>query len=97
MVGGQGTVSKLRKKQRLKMHYGKLTLRDVAGMLRSFDYVAGSWERLHPDRSAAAWAAQARAAFLDGYAYGRTGRVDPHADERAEPHLLAPRVDGDQR
>ncbi len=55
-----------------------LALRDVAGMLRSFDYVAGSWERLHPDRSAAAWAAQARAAFLDGYAYG--AGHDPRAD-----------------
>ena len=55
-----------------------LALRDVAGMLRSFDYVAGSWERLHPDRSAAPWAERARAAFLDGYAHG-SGH-DPRAD-----------------
>jgi len=55
-----------------------LALRDVAGMLRSFDYVAGSWERLHPDQSAAPWAEQARAAFLDGYALGTDH--DPRAD-----------------
>ena len=55
-----------------------LALRDVAGMLRSFDYVAGSWERLHPDRSAAPWAEQARAAFLDGYTLGADH--DPRAD-----------------
>lgn len=45
-----------------------LALRDVAGMLRSFDYVAGSIRLDHPDRVAATqWAADARAAFLDGY------------------------------
>jgi len=55
-----------------------LALRDVAGMLRSLDYVAGSWERLHPDLSAAPWAEQARAAFLDGYALGADH--DPRAD-----------------
>ena len=27
----------------------------------------------------------------------RARGVDPHADERAQPHLVAPRVDGDQR
>lgn len=44
-------------------------LRDVAGMLRSFDYVAGSVQRSHPDaaESVTAWAAAARAAFLVGY------------------------------
>ena len=47
-----------------------LALRDIAGMLRSFDYVAGSWEQLHPGRSAAAWAERSRSAFLDGYAQG---------------------------
>jgi predicted trehalose synthase len=57
-----------------------LTLRDVAGMLRSFDYAAGSWEQAHPGSSAAAWAEAARAAFLDGYAE-RSGR-DPR-DDRA--------------
>jgi len=44
-----------------------LALRDVAGMLRSFDYVAGSWEKEHPDRRAVQWAARARTAFLEGY------------------------------
>ena len=55
-----------------------LALRDVAGMLRSFDYVAGSWEQTHPGRSAASWAAGARAAFLDGYT-SSAGR-DPRQD-----------------
>jgi len=55
-----------------------LALRDVAGMLRSFDYVAGSWEREHPGRSAAPWACRARTAFLEGYA-GSAGR-DPRED-----------------
>ena len=55
-----------------------LALRDVAGMLRSFDYVAGSWEQAHPGRSAARWASRARAAFLAGYTAG-SGR-DPRED-----------------
>jgi len=55
-----------------------LALRDVAGMLRSFDYVAGSWEQEHPGRSAASWAIQARTAFLEGYTDG-AGR-DPRQD-----------------
>ena len=55
-----------------------LALRDVAGMLRSFDYAAGSWEQAHPGQSAAWWASSAREAFLDGYAEG-TGH-DPRAD-----------------
>jgi predicted trehalose synthase len=56
-----------------------LALRDVAGMLRSFDYAAGSWEQTHPGRSAASWADRARAAFLEGYAQ-ESGR-DPREDE----------------
>jgi predicted trehalose synthase len=53
-------------------------LRDVAGMLRSFDYAAGSWEQSHPGRSAREWAARAQRAFLDGYAT-ESGR-DPRGD-----------------
>ena len=52
-----------------------LALRDVAGMLRSFDYVAGSIGLDHPDRSpelVRAWAGEAQRAFLSGYA-GRSG------------------------
>ncbi|MBU4465110.1 MAG: phosphotransferase [Actinobacteria bacterium] len=48
-----------------------LALRDVAGMLRSFDYVVGSIRLDQPDRSpqsVRAWAATARDAFVDGYA-----------------------------
>ena len=55
-----------------------LALRDVAGMLQSFDYVEGSWEQTHPGRSAAPWANRARTAFLQGYA-GSAGR-DPRED-----------------
>ena len=55
-----------------------LALRDVAGMLRSFDYAAGSWEQTHPGRSAREWADRARIAFLEGYAK-ESGR-DPRED-----------------
>lgn len=42
-------------------------VRDVAGMLRSFDYVGGTRE--HADgRSARGWVTSAQQAFLDGYA-----------------------------
>lgn len=46
-----------------------LPVRDVAGMLRSFDYVAGATGIVHPERAAEAraWAASARQAFIDGY------------------------------
>ncbi|MET0163010.1 MAG: hypothetical protein ABW204_10175 [Microbacteriaceae bacterium] len=44
-----------------------LALRDIAGMLRSFDYVAGSLAHQDPPVDAAAWAVAAREAFLDGY------------------------------
>jgi predicted trehalose synthase len=45
-----------------------LALRDVAGMLRSFDYVAGTLALEGGDAAAAlAWATAARTAFLDGY------------------------------
>ncbi|MGR0319380.1 maltokinase N-terminal cap-like domain-containing protein [Agromyces sp. ZXT2-3] len=46
-----------------------LPVRDVAGMLRSFDYVAGATGLARPEQAAdaRAWAASARQAFLDGY------------------------------
>ena len=46
-----------------------LTARDVAGMLRSFDYAAGSVHLADALLDATAWAADSRAAFLDGYAF----------------------------
>ncbi|MEA9985011.1 maltokinase N-terminal cap-like domain-containing protein [Subtercola sp. RTI3] len=66
-----------------------LALRDIAGMLRSFDYVAGSYgqslavasaESAQNDAvtAAAQWALDARAAFLDGY-IARSG-FDLHAN-----------------
>ncbi len=55
-----------------------LAVRDIAGMLRSFDYAAGSWERSHPGSSARDWAEAAQDAFLDGYA-AAAGR-DPRED-----------------
>jgi predicted trehalose synthase len=62
-----------------------LPLRDVAGMLRSFDYVAGAV--LHngstaAERDATEWARSARIAFLAGYS-----ETNPIA-ERAGPGLL---------
>ena len=53
-------------------------LRDIAGMLRSFDYVAGSLERSVPPVDAREWAHRARAAFVDGYV--ATSGVDVRAD-----------------
>jgi maltokinase len=55
-----------------------VAVRDVAGMLRSFDYAAGAWEQSHPGRSARDWAQTAQRAFLDGYA-AASGR-DPRDD-----------------
>lgn len=43
-------------------------LRDVAGMLRSFDYVAGA-VGAESGTDASAWAADARTAYLQGYAH----------------------------
>jgi maltokinase len=55
-------------------------LRDVAGMLRSFDYAARQQLVGHPDAGplapiAQAWAQQCQAAFRAGYAAG--GGIDP--------------------
>ena len=55
-----------------------LAVRDIAGMLRSFDYAAGSWEQSHPGQSARPWVDAAQQAFLDGYA-AQCGR-DPRED-----------------
>ncbi|MFV0462611.1 MAG: maltokinase N-terminal cap-like domain-containing protein [Nostocoides sp.] len=43
-------------------------LRDVAGMLRSFDYAGGAHEQAEPNTSARAWVSACQRAFLDGYA-----------------------------
>ncbi len=67
-----------------------LALRDVAGMLRSFDYVAGSLRLDDPDRSADAvrtWARHARGAFVEGYA-ASSGGLD-----RRHPLLAALELD----
>ena len=53
-----------------------VTLRDVAGMLRSFSYVGGSLARAHPGgltTDVAGWVSACRQAFLDGYA-ARSGQ-----------------------
>src|SRR5690606_9146492 len=67
-----------------------LALRDVAGMLRSFDYAArhatvGLADDDPAARAAAAWAVEARTAFLTGYADGggRAGHGDQAALLRA--------------
>ncbi len=44
-----------------------IPLRDVAGMLRSFDYVAGACAGGCPDLSATDWALACRRAFVGGY------------------------------
>ncbi|MDO5662635.1 MAG: phosphotransferase [Brachybacterium sp.] len=59
-------------------------IRDVAGMLRSLDYVAGA-VRLEHDSDAGAWAASAREAFMDGYV--RAAGIDP--EDSAFRMLLA--------
>ncbi len=43
-------------------------LRDVAGMMRSFDYAGGSHEQARPGASARAWVNACQDAFLQGYA-----------------------------
>jgi maltokinase len=57
-----------------------LPLRDVAGMLRSFDYVAGTIALEGGDADAArAWADAARAAFLAGYEAELGTSIAPYA------------------
>jgi maltokinase len=62
-----------------------LTARDVAGMLRSFDYAAGSVALADSPVDATAWAAACRAAFLDGYA---SVAGEPDADGQALTQAL---------
>ena len=59
-----------------------LPVRDVAGMLRSFDYVAGSTAIAEPGRASAAvqWADAARRAFLDGYVAASGVDLSPYRD-----------------
>ncbi len=57
-------------------------VRDVAGMLRSFDYAGGTWEQAH-GASARGWVTSATTSFLDGYA-ARAGE-----DPREHRALLA--------
>lgn len=56
-------------------------LRDVAGILRSLDYVAGTLERADPPIDAREWCTTAQTAFLDGYA-------DVGPDPRTDTDLL---------
>jgi predicted trehalose synthase len=58
-----------------------LALRDVAGMLRSFDYVAGTIAQEGGDEVAArAWADAARSAFLAGYEAELGSSLAPYAE-----------------
>ncbi|WP_220033631.1 phosphotransferase [Curtobacterium sp. MCSS17_011] len=56
-----------------------VTLRDVAGMLRSFDYVAGALAHDAEPVDAASWAAEARARFLAGYQQGTGADLAAHS------------------
>ncbi|WP_251151859.1 phosphotransferase [Cellulosimicrobium sp. Marseille-Q4280] len=53
-----------------------LALRDVAGIVRSFDYAAAVGRATNPG-----WAVQARSAFLDAYARADTAGVDRETSE----------------
>ncbi|NQX03898.1 phosphotransferase [Rathayibacter sp. VKM Ac-2856] len=55
-----------------------IALRDVAGMLRSFDYAAGAHEQASPGSSRAAWALASRRAFLEGYTEEAGDAVTAH-------------------
>ncbi|QRO88010.1 1,4-alpha-glucan branching protein GlgB [Kytococcus sedentarius] len=71
-----------------------LPLRDVAGMLRSFDYVAGSLaheesEGTDHEATLAAWVQGVRAAFLEGYR-------SVAGDRGTEPRLLLEALEVDK-
>ncbi|ROP57815.1 MULTISPECIES: maltokinase N-terminal cap-like domain-containing protein [unclassified Rathayibacter] len=55
-----------------------IALRDVAGMLRSFDYAAGAHEQASPGDSRATWALASRRAFLEGYTEEAGDAVTAH-------------------
>lgn len=58
-----------------------LAIRDIAGLLRSFDYIADSIALEHPESSldaVQAWAQAARLAFLAGYADAAGIELDAH-------------------
>ena len=57
-----------------------VTLRDVAGMLRSFDYVAGALAQDDEPVDAGEWARSARSAFLDGYQRGTGTELRAHRE-----------------
>lgn len=59
-------------------------LRDVAGMLRSFDYAAG-----FAGETTESWAADCRAAYLDGYAEALEGSGSQAGDVASFAPLLA--------
>ena len=59
-----------------------LAVRDVAGMLRSFDYAGGSWEQAHQGQDARGWVDSAQRAFLEGYA-SRSGTRPPRGRRAA--------------
>ncbi|WP_323368705.1 maltokinase N-terminal cap-like domain-containing protein, partial [Ornithinicoccus halotolerans] len=66
-----------------------LVLRDVAGMLRSLDYAAGSVGQEH-DLERSGWKQRCRAAFLEGYAAGGT------SDDPGEYALLLAALEVDK-
>jgi len=57
-----------------------VTLRDVAGMLRSFDYVAGALAQDAEPVDAGEWALAARSAFVDGYERGTGAELGAHRE-----------------
>lgn len=73
-----------------------LALRDVAGMLRSFDYAGGSARvaGADPDQ-VAAWVEEAQTAFLAGYADGMSRSAAPTDGEDAPIEEATPVVVGE--